>query len=373
VDRQFGRLGDILRQRGMQVFNLSPTSHLTAFPKLALEEFTRITGASALECNNNAGVGVPIRLADTRARACQGSRAADAKRQADALASVVIVSHNEGCHLRRTVESLLPGLPGGGKIVVVDDASTDGSTEELRDLAAVVLLRSEQRLGVARARNLGGRHAGARILVFSDAHVQAPPDWAAPLTNLLEDPTIGAVGPVISNMRDRTLKGYGLRFCGPSLSWKYLGFQGPNPHPVPLLGGGFIALRSDVFDTVRGFDEGMVLYGIEDAEMSLRLWLLGYQCMLVPSVDVAHLFRTKEDIPEYQRDWETVLHNQLRMATIHLNAERFKLLVKCRADNAVFPAALTRLITSDVWARRSEIRAQRRFDDDWFFHKFGME
>jgi GT2 family glycosyltransferase len=171
-------------------------------------------------------------------------------------------------------------------------------------------------------------------------------------------------------MQIPSIKGYGLRFTGPALKWRYLDYQGPAPHPVPLLGGGFLAFRREIFDSVGGFDEGMVLYGIEDAEMSLRLWLLGYRCLLEPSVDVAHLFRSQGNLPEYQSDWETVLHNQLRLAVIHFNEDRVRRLVKCRADNAVFPAALARLMTSDVWSRRDEMHAMRLYDDEWYFNKF---
>jgi hypothetical protein len=93
--------------------------------------------------------------------------------------------------------------------------------------------------------------------------------------------------------------------------------------------------------------------------------------MLAPSLDIAHLFRSKADLPEYQRDWETVLHNQLRLAVIHFKKERLQRLVKCRSDNAVLPAALARLITGDVWARRDQIRALRSRDDDWYFERLG--
>jgi hypothetical protein len=104
--------------------------------------------------------------------------------------------------------------------------------------------------------------------------------------------------------------------------------------------------------------------------LSLRLWLLGYRCVLDPAVDVAHLFRSRTDVPEYQRDWETVLHNQLRLAVVHLNEDRVQRLVRSRAREAVFPPALTRLITSDAWSRRDEMHAMRCRDDDWYFRTF---
>jgi LPS sulfotransferase NodH/GT2 family glycosyltransferase/SAM-dependent methyltransferase len=329
--------------------------------------FGHIAGTEILI--RNKGKGSPRSRFETSASSTCADSAA---RKATAPAcDVVIVSHNEGVYLRRTIDSLRPGLPPGGKIVVVDDASTDGSADELQDEAAVVVVRPGERLGVSRSRNLGASYTGGHTVVFCDAHIEAPRSWASPLLGVLEDPAVGAVGAVISNLKNRTSKGYGLGFCGPALKWKYLPLQGREPYPVPLLGGAFFAMRREVFDYVGGFDEGMVLYGIEDAEMSLRLWLVGYQCRLVPALDVAHLFRAQP--PQYQKDWETVLHNQLRLAVVHLSDDRIRKLIGCRSDNEVFPAALSRLIASDVWQRRTQLRATRRYDDDWFFRKFGME
>jgi len=82
-------------------------------------------------------------------------------------ASVVIISHNEGGHLRRTVDRLSPTLPAGGEIIVVDDRSIDHSTDFLTDgYDGVTLLSPTARLGVARARNFGAEHARGQVRGF---------------------------------------------------------------------------------------------------------------------------------------------------------------------------------------------------------------
>src|SRR5260370_34776131 len=103
--------------------------------------------------------------------------------------------------------------------------------------------------------------------------------------------------------------GYGQKWQDATLDTDWLGGQGKEPHPVPLLGGGFIAVRREVFATVGGFDSGMVLWGAEDSEFCIRLWTLGYECWVVPSIDVAHRFRPQRP---YEVNWEPVLHNKLR-------------------------------------------------------------
>src|ERR1043165_4311239 len=89
--------------------------------------------------------------------------------------SVVVVSHNEGDNLRKTVHSLLATLPSDGEIIVVDDCSADGSADFIDDrYAGVTLLNPAERLGAASARNYGGRQARGEIIIFSDAHMEVP-------------------------------------------------------------------------------------------------------------------------------------------------------------------------------------------------------
>jgi GT2 family glycosyltransferase len=226
---------------------------------------------------------------------------------------------NEGEYLQRTVQSLMAGLPDDGEILVVDDGSTDRSADFLeRTDERITLLRPGGRLGSPRARNFGARHARGKILVFSDAHVATPPAWATQLRAALNNPDVGAVMPAIRVMRfpddyetvpasdNGEARGYGLAWSDAGLGVRWLARKTENAYPVPLLGAGFMAMRRTVFAAVGGFDPGLDLWGSEDAELSVRLWTLGYECLVLPGLEVAHLFR--RDRP-YHVDWEAVLCN----------------------------------------------------------------
>ncbi len=287
--------------------------------------------------------------------------------------SVIVASLNDGEYLRRTVDSLLASLPSGGEIIVVDDGSTDGSADCLGDCReSVTVIRSGGRLGVAGARNFGAQHACGGVLVFSDAHVEVPADWAAPLLAVLARPEVGAVAPGISIMRPTAVEstGYGQKWRDATLVTDWLGRQSKEPYPVPLLGGGFLAMRREFFAATGSFDSGMMVWGAEDSELCIRLWTLGYECWVVPSVDVAHRFRPTYP---YQVSWEPVLHNKLRLATVHFGPERLRRVVERLKQNAAFPAAIARLASSDVESRSSLMRSLRRYDDEWFFSKFKNE
>lgn len=282
--------------------------------------------------------------------------------------SVVIISLNEGEALRQTVENMQATLPPGSDIIVVDDGSTDGSTDFLQR-EAVTLLRPAERLGVAGARNFGARHAQGDILVFSDAHVIAPPGWREALMALLDRPGVGAASPAIGMTQPARAMGYGQRWSDASLGVEWLGRQGSEPYAVPLLCGCFLAMRRDLFAAIDGFDSGMVLWGAEDSELSIRLWTLGHECWVVPEVEVLHAFRAK--FP-YEVKWGPVLHNRLRLASVHFGPQRLAAVLQRLKQYDEFAEAGARLLGGDLGARCARMRAGRRFDDDWFFARFPM-
>jgi GT2 family glycosyltransferase len=284
--------------------------------------------------------------------------------------SVVVISLNEGESLRLTVDNLQDTLPPQSEIIVVDDRSTDGSVDFLSGgYPGVTLLRPAERLGVARARNFGAQHATGDVLVFSDAHVRVPEGWSAPLLELLGRSNVGAVAPAIGTLQPAAAAstGYGQKWSDASLAVGWLSQQSSTPYPVPLLCGCFIAVRRDVFTEIGGFDSGMVVWGAEDSELSIRLWTLGYECWVAPEVDVQHAFRAR--FP-YEVKWEPVLHNRLRLATLHFGPRRLQRVVERLKRYDEFAAASVRLLTGDLAARASKVRSLRRYDDDWFFAKF---
>jgi GT2 family glycosyltransferase len=283
--------------------------------------------------------------------------------------SVVIITRNEGSELRATVANVLSTLPREQReVIVVDDASTDGSTAFLRELPEVLVLPSAG-LGVARARNYGASRAKGDVILFADAHVCAPAGWHEPLLEALRDECVGAVAPGIYSMTEPKCRGFGLEVTGPDLhtGWKHK--PGPGPHAVPVLPGCFLAMRRDAYQRSGGYDGDMRQLGGNDAELSCRLWLLGYQLLVVPEIEVGHLFRK---VAPYPSLWASLVHNRLRMAFVHFGRERVERVVNALRAYEAFPAAMAMLLDANVFARRAEIASTRRFDDDWFFQQFAL-
>jgi GT2 family glycosyltransferase len=111
--------------------------------------------------------------------------------------------------------------------------------------------------------------------------------------------------------------------------------------------------------------------GGNDNELSCRLWLLGYELLVVPEVEAGHLFRSAAP---YEAKWAAVVHNRLRMAFSHFGEERVERVVSALREYRAFPAGLRMLLTgADVFARRKALFASRIHNDDYFFDKFDME
>lgn len=284
--------------------------------------------------------------------------------------SVVVIALNEGAHLCRTVTDLHASLPPRSEILVIDDGSSDGSGEALAATDRSVRVIRTERIGVARARNLGARESRGSYIFFADAHLGIEAGCWAPLLESLEHPGVGAVAPAIIDMRRPEHTGYGIRFRGPDLILKWLDLQSADAYAVPLVPWCCGGLRREVFEATGGFDEGMIRWGMIDNEMSLRLWLEGYDLQVVPRARVAHLFR--EEFP-YHLEGAWFIHNTLRLAFLHLDAERIRRVVDELRGQEGFSEALALAMTGDLCARRAALERRRARPIREYFETFPVE
>jgi poly-beta-1,6 N-acetyl-D-glucosamine synthase len=118
------------------------------------------------------------------------------ERARDIPVSIVIAAYNEGKVITRTISSLLEGRHRAYEIIIVDDGSTDNTSDEVKahfsNDPRVKLFRQHNG-GKSSALNHGIQYARYDILVCLDADTQFDPDAVTHLAKHFIDPRVGAV------------------------------------------------------------------------------------------------------------------------------------------------------------------------------------
>ncbi len=211
--------------------------------------------------------------------------------------SVVILSYNSKENLIEFIPSLISQKYHNFEIIVVDNASTDGSEEFIRtNYPKIKVVQTEQNLGYAAGNNAGFEVAQGEYIVVVNPDTVADPEWLAELIKPLEsDPTIAATTSkiLIYYQKDRintcanTNHHTGLTFCR---GLNKLASEFNNYQAVGAVSGCSFAIRSDMLKNINGFDPDFFLYQ-EDADLSWRIRFAGGKIMYVPESVIYHKFK----------------------------------------------------------------------------------
>ena len=114
--------------------------------------------------------------------------------------SVIIVSYNNSKLLRDCLQSVIDNTKGVSyEIIVIDNNSTDGSQDMLRELYPdVTLLCNEENIGFSRANNQGYKRSSGKYLLFLNSDTLILGDAVEKMTMYIrENPEVGILGPKI--------------------------------------------------------------------------------------------------------------------------------------------------------------------------------
>ena len=194
--------------------------------------------------------------------------------------SIAIPSYNGRDVLRRALASLAKEIPEA-EVIVIDGHSVDGSAAMVKEEFRHVRLLERPNFGWGHATNRGLFAARGKYLLMLNSDVFLTREAAASMKRILdEDPTVGAVGPVLVDEEGNREKVFGkinLRNYVPTTRRSRVG----------LLSGACLMTRRDVLADIGGIDERFHFYN-DDTDWCLRVRRAGYGLEQVPD-KVTHI------------------------------------------------------------------------------------
>lgn len=234
--------------------------------------------------------------------------------------SVIIVNYNTRDYLHNCLASIQAAADRAVEIIVIDNASIDGSAAMVRThFPDVRLLTNDGNVGFAVANNQGARRATGRYLLLLNSDTQVTPGALERMTEFMDaHPELGICAPQNRNGADHELFGacgdeqinylhfprfQGLVGIGRALLQRFgiSALQQSAPPPFLLredersvryiladwLRGCSLFIRADLYRQLGGMDEGFFLY-LEDTDLCRRVRQAGLGCAVVMGAIIVH-------------------------------------------------------------------------------------
>lgn len=246
---------------------------------------------------------------------------------ANKLTTIVVVSYNSRHYLEKCLASLLVTVGHDCEVVVVDNASADGSADFVAaHFPGVRLIRNAANVGFAAANNQAAKAANGRYIVAINPDTAVRAGWLEALLAPLEaDATIGLTTPriLMLNTPER------INTCGNAMHYTGIticrGLNRAADDPalqqsgaVAAVSGACFAIRRELWQMLGGFDETFFTY-LEDTDLSLRARLAGYKCWYVAEAVIYHDYGNRFAAPKIyylERNRWLMLLKSLRSTTL---------------------------------------------------------
>jgi hypothetical protein len=215
--------------------------------------------------------------------------------------------------------------------------------------------------------------ARGEIVLLCGAPLARCEQWFEPFKQALSSRRVVAVSPVLRSSARPELPPSGLAFSDEDLRMGPRVLErSPEPVAAALLSSAFCALNRRVLAAAGGVDGGFSSPQASMAELSVRLWRMGFHCRIVGQVQVWREADPGEDAGVAADLDDAELYDRLRIAALHLGGERLRAFTARARQLPSYRLAAERLAASDVERRRAALAAVCAFPIERYFERFAL-
>ena len=290
--------------------------------------------------------------------------------------SIIIVNYNTKDVLKDCLSNL-KDVYGDFEIIVVDNASNDGSAEMVKnEFKGILLIENDKNKGLAAANNLGYSIAGGEYLLYLGSDAFPNKKTIKGVIDFMDANKEVGTSTCKLVLRDGRIdrdahRGFptpwasityfiGLNKIFPKsklLNRYFLGYQNMEvPHEIDMCISHFMMVRRDVFNTIGNWDEDFFLYG-EDVDFCYRTKKAGWKIMYLPQFEAVHykgvtigVRKTSSDISPASVETKKLARDNTVKAMKLFYSKHYK---------KVYPAVVTVLVLAGI-KLMEKIRARRR-------------
>ena len=213
----------------------------------------------------------------------------------DTKLSIIIPNFNGKLFLKTCLDSTRKQNYSFYEIIIIDNASSDGSVEYIREnYSEIILIQNKENLGFAAAVNQGIKSSSSDYVFLLNNDVELESDCISNLLKCIEkDENIFAVSSKMVQYNDRNkMDDAGDEYT--ILGWTCKVGDGKSPdlytteRDIFSACAGAALYRKNILDKLEYFDENFFAY-MEDVDISYRARIWGYKCVYCPEAVVYHL------------------------------------------------------------------------------------
>lgn len=227
------------------------------------------------------------------------------------ILSIIIVNYNTKDLVRSCIDSLIDSKQvqeNKWEIIIVDNASQDGSVEMMQSLNNIVFIKNQKNVGFSKANNLGIKKAQGEVVLLLNSDTQVKPrDIQKTLEYFLSEPTIGVITCKVvlpnGNIDPASHRGFPTPWAAVTYFLKleklfpkthlfgqyHQGYKDmTSVHDIDSPTGAFYMVRKKTIEDVGLLDEDYFMYG-EDLDWSYRIKQKGWRIVYYPFAQITHI------------------------------------------------------------------------------------